>query len=105
MSTLKKVLVVGDGAVGTIISNKLRQLTNREELEIVVIGNSRMHYFKPDGVQIPFSLKQYKKSVKNPAFLFNSGIQYIRDEVIRIDINQGFVPSTSHSIRYWRRSI
>ena len=105
MSTLKKVLVVGDGAVGTIISNKLRQLTNREELEIVVIGNSRMHYFKPDGVQIPCSLKQYKRSVKNPAFLFNSGIQYIRDEVIRIDINQGFVPSTSHSIRYWRRSI
>ncbi|OWP55951.1 MAG: N-acyl homoserine lactone synthase [Thermoplasmatales archaeon B_DKE] len=91
MTNPKRALILGDGAAGTILSNKLRLLTNKEELEIVVIGNSRQHYFKPDGIQIPFSLKPYRKSVKNPAFLFNSGINYIRDEVIRIDIAQRFV--------------
>ena len=95
MPPLKRALILGDGAAGTIIANKLRLLTDREELEVVVIGNSRMHYFKPDGIQIPLSLKPYKKSVKNPVFLFNAGIQYIRDEVIRIDINQRFVSAKS----------
>ena len=80
MSNMKRALILGDGAAGTIISNKLRLLTDRNDLEVVVIGNSTKHYFKPDGVQIPFSLKQYKKSVKPTEFLFNSGVQYIPGE-------------------------
>ena len=91
MSNMKRALILGDGAAGTIISNKLRLLTDRNDLEVVVIGNSTKHYFKPDGVQIPFSLKQYKKSVKPTEFLFNSGVQYIPGEVTRIDVDQRFV--------------
>lgn len=87
----KRALILGDGAAGTIMANKLRLLTDKNELEIVVIGNSKQHYFKPDGIQIPFSLKQYKKSVKSTEFLFNSGVKYIHDEVARIDVEQRFV--------------
>ena len=47
------VLILGDGAAGTIMANKLRFLTSRENAEITVIGNSKYHYFKPDGIHIP----------------------------------------------------
>ncbi|MEM0155231.1 MAG: FAD/NAD(P)-binding oxidoreductase [Thermoplasmataceae archaeon] len=91
MYSQKRALILGDGAAGTILANKLRFLTNKNELEIVVIGNSKKHYFKPDGVQIPFGLLDYRKSVKNSEFLFNAGVKYIQDEVVRIDVDQRFV--------------
>jgi sulfide:quinone oxidoreductase len=87
----KRALILGDGAAGTIIANKLRLLTDKNELEIVVIGNSKKHYFKPDGIQIPFGLLDYKKSVKNSEFLFNAGVKYIQDDAVRIDVDQRFV--------------
>ncbi|MHB8560749.1 MAG: NAD(P)/FAD-dependent oxidoreductase [Thermoplasmataceae archaeon] len=91
MSNVKRALILGDGAAGTIISNKLRLLTDKKDLEIVVIGNSPGHYFKPDGVQIPFGLKQYRKSVKPTEFLFNSGVNYVRDEATGIDVQKRVV--------------
>lgn len=80
-----KILVLGDGAAGTIISNKLRFLTKKEDAEITVIGNSKFHYFKPDGIHIPLGIKNYKDSVKKTEFLFNYGINYVRDTVTFID--------------------
>ena len=66
-----RILVLGDGAAGTIISNKLRFLIPTEDADITVIGNSKFHYFKPDGIHIPLGMKRYQDSVKKPEFLFN----------------------------------
>ena len=87
----KRVLILGDGAAGTIMANKLRFHTDRKEVEIVVVGNSPKHYFKPDGVHIPFSLKRYQDSVKPTKFLFNYGIDYMHDDVVKIEPDQRFV--------------
>lgn len=91
MPQIKRVLIIGNGAAGTIAANKLRMGTSVKEVEIVVIGNSPQHYFKPDGVLIPFYLKRYQESVKDSGFLFNYGIQYVEDEAFRIDVEQRMV--------------
>lgn len=80
-----KVLVVGDGAAGIIISNKVRLLTDRDRVSVTIVGNSPLHYFKPDGIHIPLNLKNYKDSVKPTAFLINPGIEYVRDKAAMID--------------------
>lgn len=90
-----KILVLGDGASGTIISNKLRYLIGRESAEITVIGNSKYHYFKPDGIHIPLGMKDYRNSVKKPEFLFNYGVNYIRDTVTFIDVENRTVKTGS----------
>lgn len=82
----KKILVLGDGAAGTIVSNKLRILLKKDEASITVIGNSKYHYFKPDGIHIPLGMKRYQDSVKRPEFLFNYGVDYVKDTVTRIDV-------------------
>lgn len=87
----KRILILGDGAAGTIMANKMRFHTDMKDVEIVVVGNSPKHYFKPDGVHIPFSLKRYQDSVKPTRFLFNYGIDYVQDEVVKIDVEQRFV--------------
>lgn len=80
-----RVVVVGDGAAGIIISNKIRLLTDRDMVSVSIIGNSPLHYFKPDGIHIPLNLKNYKDSVKPTAFLLNAGVNYVKDRVSKID--------------------
>ena len=95
MPNISRVLILGDGAAGTIMANKLRLLTDRKEVDITVIGNSPKHYFKPDGVHIPFKLKKYQNSVKPTRFLFNYGVNYVQDEVTRINVENRNVGTRS----------
>lgn len=81
----KRVIVVGDGSSGLVAANKLRFHATEKELEIMVIGNTSRHFYKPDGLFIPFGYKNYRQSVKPVEFLLNGGISYIRDEVVRIN--------------------
>lgn len=90
-----KILVLGDGASGTIISNKLRIFVKTEDADITVLGNSTYHYFKPDGIHIPLGMKNYHDSVKKPEFLFNYGVNYVRDTVSKIDVDNRTVSTTS----------
>lgn len=90
-----KILVLGDGAAGTIISNKLRYLITKSNAEITVIGNSKYHYFKPDGIHIPLGMKDYQNSVKKTEFLFNYGIDYVKDTVTKIDVENRTVYAES----------
>lgn len=92
---VKTVLIVGDGAAGTIMANKLRFHSDPSEIRIVVLGNSTRHYFKPDGVHIPFGFKDHRSSVKPTASLFNYGVEYIRDTVNDINLDEQFVTTAS----------
>lgn len=85
MAVPKKVVIIGDGGGGIILANKLRMHVNTREAEIIVIGNSPHHYFKPDSVLIPFNLKNERSSVKSNKFLVNHGVRYLSDEAILID--------------------
>ena len=68
------------------MANKLRYLIRKENAEITVIGNSKYHYFKPDGIHIPLGMKDYGSSVKKPEFLFNYGVDYVKGTVTGIDV-------------------
>ena len=87
----KRVIVVGDGSSGLVAANKLRFHATEKELEIMVIGNTTRHFYKPDGLFIPFGYKNYRYSVKPVEFLLNGGITYLRDEVTRINPEEHLV--------------
>ncbi len=91
MVVAKRVIVIGDGPSGLVAANKLRFHATEKELEILVVGNTTRHFYKPDGLFIPFGYKNYRKSVKPVEFLLNGGIQYIHDEVIRINADEHIV--------------
>ncbi len=96
-----RVLILGDGDAGTIMANKLRFHTSRKDVEITVVGNSKNHYFKPDGVHISFNMLDYKKSVKPTEFLFNYGVNYIADTVTAIDVaNHGVKTAGGKNMDY-----
>ncbi len=84
----KSVIIIGDGSSGLVAANKLRYHATEKELDITVIGNSPRHFYKPDGLFIPFGYKNYRHSVKPVDFLLNGGISYVRDEVVRINAEE-----------------
>ncbi len=91
MVASKSVLILGDGSAGIIAANKLRSHAGQDELEITVIGQTPRHFYKPDGLFIPFGYKNYRDSVKPISFLLNQGIDYIDDEIIRLNLDDGIV--------------
>ncbi|MCL4328083.1 MAG: NAD(P)/FAD-dependent oxidoreductase [Candidatus Thermoplasmatota archaeon] len=91
----KKVLILGDGAAGTMMGNKLRFHSDPSDIQITVLGNSEKHYFKPDGVSIPFGFKDYRNSVKPTRSLFNFGVNYVRETVASIDVKNSTVIASS----------
>lgn len=97
MSVLGKnrILVLGDGASGTIMANKLRIFLNAEDAEVTVLGNSPYHYFKPDGIHIPLGMKNYKDSIKKASFLFNYGVNYVSETVSKINVENKTVSTES----------
>ncbi|KAA8921971.1 NAD(P)/FAD-dependent oxidoreductase [Thermoplasma sp.] len=81
----KRLIILGDGSAGTIMANMARRWTRRSELDITVIGNSLLHYYKPDGIFIATGLMEPTIAVKNEEFLLNYGINYVKDTVVKVN--------------------
>ncbi len=97
----KSVVIVGDGAAGIIFANKLSRITDRKVVDITVIGPKKTHYYKPDGIFIPFNMRNYRQSVKGTNFLLDHRINRIVGEVTSIDIkNQNVTVNKERTINY-----
>lgn len=81
------VVIVGDGAAGIIFANKLSERTDPRIVEITIIGPMKPHYFKPDGIFIPFNMKDYRSSIKGTRFLLNHRIKRMVGEVTAMDVS------------------
>ena len=91
MVLAKRVVILGDGSAGITLANKIRKVTVPDEIEITVIGNSQKHFYKADGLFVSFGLKNYRGSLKTSRFLLNGGIDYLNDEVYKINIEDRIV--------------
>lgn len=92
------VIIVGDGAAGIIMANKLRERTDPDLVEITVIGPMKPHYFKPDGIFIPFNMKDYRSSIKGTGFLLNQRVKRMKGEVTAMDVKNRTVTVDSERI-------
>ena len=57
---MKKLLILGAGTGGTIMANKLRKELPRDEWIITIVDQSKVHYYQPGFLFIPFGY--YKKA-------------------------------------------
>lgn len=94
----KQLLVIGDGAGGIILANKARLKVPEQDLRVTVIGNSPMHYFKPDGIQIPPGFKDHRQSIKPNRFLLNYGVDYVVDEAVKVEPDERKVTTKSGKV-------
>lgn len=93
----KSVVIVGDGAAGIIFANKLCERTDPALVEITIIGPMKPHYFKPDGIFIPFNMKNYRSSIKGTRFLLDRRVKRVVGEVTKMDVKNREVTVGSDS--------
>lgn len=81
----RKIVILGGGTAGTMMSNKLRNALDRQEWEITVVDRHRTHYYQPGFLFIPFGIYNRQDVIKPKGNFFPPHVKVIYQEVDRIE--------------------
>jgi len=82
---MKKLLILGAGTGGTIMTNKFRKEFCKDELEITIVDSNKTHYYQPGFLFIPFGMYKPKDVVKPKSSFIPSGVNIIYKKIELID--------------------
>lgn len=82
---IKKIVILGSGAGGTIVANKLRKNLSETDWQITVIDHDEDHHYQPGWLFIPFGIYSAADCIKPKREFIPSGVDFKLDEVSRID--------------------
>jgi sulfide:quinone oxidoreductase len=95
----KKIVVLGAGTGGTIVSNNLRRHLP-EDWEITVIDRDDQHIYQPGMLFVPFGLQKANTLVRSRKKYILPGIDFVIDEITHIDPDKKEVKTKNHSFSY-----
>lgn len=95
----KKIVVLGAGTGGTIVSNNLRRHLPAD-WEITVIDRDNEHIYQPGLLFVPFGLQKSKTLVKSRKKYIIPGINFVIDEITGIDPVKQEVRTAKHTFPY-----
>ena len=82
---MRRIVIIGSGAGGTIVANQLRGQLPEDEWEIVIIDRDEQHHYQPGYLFIPFGIYT-REDVLQPKRLFiPRGVEFVLDEVTTVD--------------------
>ena len=53
---MKKILILGSGAGGTMVANHLRKKLSPGQWDMTIIDNDEVHHYQPGWLFIPFDV-------------------------------------------------
>jgi sulfide:quinone oxidoreductase len=83
--SMKKLLILGAGTGGTIMANKMRKELSRDEWQITIVDNDKIHYYQPGFLFIPFGYYKKADVIKPKQDFFPSGVTSIYQQIEKID--------------------
>jgi sulfide:quinone oxidoreductase len=97
---MRKVLILGSGAGGTIVANKLRKELSENEWEITIIDKDAQHRYQPGYLFIPFGVYSRRDILKPKKEFIPRGVDLVIDKAVRIDAAQRRVETLKGSFDY-----
>ena len=99
------VLILGDGIGGIVTANLLLKKARKKSLDLRIrlVGHSPMHTYQPGLLFLPFQKPGYRRlaDIQKPtAGLIASGIEYMCENIIAIDIEQRRVRTEHQTLDY-----
>ncbi|MGC8948038.1 MAG: NAD(P)/FAD-dependent oxidoreductase [Thermoprotei archaeon] len=96
---MKNILILGAGTGGTIVANnlayRLADDIRNNKIKITVIDKSDVHYYQPGFLFIALNLMTPKEITRPIKSILAPGINFIKDEVNKIDLNNKLVSTAS----------
>jgi sulfide:quinone oxidoreductase len=97
---MKKILILGSGAGGTMVAAKLHRLLNHTEWQITIIDKDDMHHYQPGWLFIPFGIYTAQDCMKPKREFIPKGVKYVLDEVVGVDPDKRRVETKKGSYDY-----
>ncbi len=97
---MKKIVILGAGTGGTAVANKLRKALSGDEWEITVIDRDDDHVYQPGLLFVPFGLCDVKSLVKSRKKYLSHGINFIVDDVTRINHEENRIETRGGNFDY-----
>lgn len=88
---MKKIVILGSGAGGTMVAAKIRRHLNEREWQITIIDNDEMHHYQPGWLFIPFGIYTLADCMKPKRNFIPKGVNFILDEVVGVDTDKNQV--------------
>lgn len=85
---MKRIVVLGAGAAGTMMAHHLKKSLNTREWEITVIDQYQTHYYQPGFLFIPFGRYTPEQTMKPKERFIPSGVNFVQTAVERIELEQ-----------------
>lgn len=82
---MKKLLILGGGTAGTMMSAKLRRKLDPDEWSITIVDRDNQHIYQPGLLFIPFGMYRPKDVVKPRARYVPPGVDFILSEIDVVD--------------------
>jgi sulfide:quinone oxidoreductase len=97
---MKRILILGSGAGGTMVAAKLRRELNELEWQISIIDNDEIHHYQPGWLFIPFGVYTAQDCAKPKREFIPPGVDFILDEVVSVSPDQRKVECKKGSYTY-----
>jgi sulfide:quinone oxidoreductase len=85
---MRKILILGAGAGGTIVANMLRQKLSESQWQITIIDRDDRHHYQAGYLFIPFGIYGESDVLKPKKEFIPPGVDFVVDQVTKIDKNQ-----------------
>lgn len=95
----KRIVVLGAGTGGTIVSNNLRRHLP-PDWEITLIDRDDKHVYQPGLLFVPFGIQKSKTLVRSRKKYIIPGVTFVIDEITNIDPDKREVKTKNHTFPY-----
>jgi sulfide:quinone oxidoreductase len=82
---MRRLLVLGGGTAGTMVSNKLRRRLDAGQWQITVVDADDTHAYQPGYLLIPFGVYQAAQVVKSRRRFLPAGVDLVLGEIDLVD--------------------
>ena len=97
---MKKILILGSGAGGTMVANNLRKKLSPKEWDITIIDNDEVHHYQPGWLFIPFDVYTPEDCKKPKREFIPPGVNFVFDEIVGVNPDKRLVAGKKSSYEY-----
>ncbi len=97
---MKKILILGSGAGGTMMAAKLSKELSGRDWSITILDNDEIHHYQPGWLFIPFGIYSAADCMKPKRDFIPKGVNFVLDEVIHVDSDKKLVQGKHGKYNY-----